>query len=396
MSSSRGTTQEEPQNGRRGTRRSSSVVAMNSRPARARRLVVPGALLLAASFALVGCSKGSDAAAEQKIGPIESRQNSFYDKQNQFWNNDSNDTYEEALAACMKESGFEYIPQKWDDGSNGVSVESASPDDQSLDPVANAKENGYYITPANKEQAAEWWGPGDTATDEPTTDSSGSLSDSLSESIFSENDPNNAYFLSLSDSDRLAYVRAMMGPYADMSPDDFSSADWTYDWTQAGCQGEASHEAWDQPMDQAETDTSVIDDFYSYASDKVANDDRVVRATTAWSSCMSGKGYTFSTSDDAVQSIQQRFDSLTGTDSNSTNPDGSWTPPDVSGVSDDDLAALHADEIATATADAECTVSSGLEKAQADAWYDADVDYYSTHKAEVDAYFDAQEAALKG
>lgn len=344
---------------------------MNSRRARARRLTVPGALLLAVSFALVGCSQGTDSAKE---GPITSRMNALYgdDSGNEQWQAE-NERYEEIVATCMKEKGFEYTPVKPDDDAFAVQTWS----DEDWDPVADAKENGYYITPASKDALIEQYGLGEVTDDEIVDEDPGSW--------FADDDPNGAYYRGLSASDQAAYDEALYGPMSD-------DMEAEYDWTTAGCNGEAFHEVYEAQMDdqEAEQDSTVMDDYYSYADDKLTNDPRVLEASAAWASCMADQGYDFATADEARSSIQQRFDDLTGTDTTSEE----WVDPDPSRFSDEEIATLHDDEIALATTDAQCTVDTDMYDVYETVLFDVETEFYNTHKTEVDAWFAAQEARM--
>jgi hypothetical protein len=112
---------------------------------------------------------------------------------------------------------------------------------------------------------------------------------------------------------------------------------------------------------------------------------------------MADKGYTFASSEEAQQSVAQRFKDLTGIDA--TN-DGGWgtdqADPDlIAGITEAEYTALHDDEIATATADSQCYVKAGQEDAYNAAYFDVETEYYATHKTEVDAYFAALDAAQK-
>jgi len=105
---------------------------------------------------------------------------------------------------------------------------------------------------------------------------------------------------------------------------------------------------------------------------------------------MSDKGYSFATPEEPPMSFQKRLDELIGTDSTSEE----WIEPDMDRFTDQDIKALHAEEIATATADAQCIVKVDWFKVYEAAWYDAEVAFYDAHRAEVDAWFDEQEAAM--
>ncbi len=340
----------------------------NMRLTAARRLAVPGVMLLAVSFALVGCSKGSDSPKE---GPITSRMNALYngDGGNEKMRAE-NDRHEEIVASCMKEKGFEYTPVKMDDDAFGFETYS----DEDWDPVAEAKENGYHITPVSKDALIAQYGLG-----EPTEE------EIPEEPMTTDEDPNSAYYSTLSANDQVAYDEALYG----VAPDDGS--EYEYDWKTAGCSGEAFHQVYEsQIAGQGDEDSTLMDDYYTFTDEKASNDSRVVDALSAWVTCMADKDYDFADFDEAVASIQKRFDDLTGTDSTSEE----WVDPDPDLFSDEDITALHDDEVATATADAQCTVSSGWYDAYEEAWADAETEFYNSHKAEVDAWFAAQEALL--
>ncbi|MCL2422553.1 MAG: hypothetical protein FWD11_01445 [Micrococcales bacterium] len=166
--------------------------------------------------------------------------------------------------------------------------------------------------------------------------------------------------------------------------------DTPWDWTMGGCNAEgnqvleARQDTWVDPR------TTVIGDFWDYAEGKVENDPRLRKATKKWSSCMSNKGYHFTTPEDAQDSIYNRFYDLMGVDMSV----GGWhiDQAAVEQIAEEDIVALHDDEIATATADARCAITSGLTTATSAAWYDAEVEFYDSHKVEVDAWFDEQMA----
>ncbi|MCL2089935.1 MAG: hypothetical protein FWH11_01700 [Micrococcales bacterium] len=350
---------------------------MNSRLAPAHRLVVPGTLLLAVSFALVGCTQSADAAA--KTGPISARFDALYSGSDDQWRDD-NDKVQEIIAACMKEKGFEYIPEPAD---LYQSTETISAED--WDPVAHAKEYGYFIT----------YGMVGYGTDESEDLPEPFIDDS---SVWvDENDPNGPYYLSLSESERTAYDEAL---YGSLSDEEWEAA-WEGDgegpdWTTQGCSGEAWHErelAWEAEREAEESiDSTVMDDYDTYTDDKVANDRRVVKAKKTWSSCMTDAGYDFAEQEEAETSIRLRFDSILGIDSSKGY---SLDLDEISSSALADLRALQEDEIATATADAQCFVKSGLRTAYDDAQLDAETEFYNSHKAAVDAYFEALAAAQK-
>lgn len=308
----------------------------------AHRLLVPAVAVLAASSVLVACSH--DGTTTDKVGPI----SALYDA---MWGEDyqvaDSIRYEEAVATCMKENGFEYTPTPMED-----TTAMAGPMPQAdWDPVANAKVDGYGI--------ALFLG----------------LDDDDDNSGFAKGDPNRIYYDALSDEEQAAYSQALHGTPTLDEPDPESY------WTTGGCYGEAFHEVYESQNNWPDMDTpSVMDDYWQFVSDKVENDPRIGKAATKWSACMSNKGYQFTELADARESIQQRYDDLLAVD---------WTTQGWEA----DLAALRADEIATATADAQCRVKAGVDQAYDDAWFDGETEFYNAHRAEVDAWFAEQEAS---
>ncbi|MCL2423572.1 MAG: hypothetical protein FWD11_06730 [Micrococcales bacterium] len=335
-----------------------------NRHAPVRALVVVPALLLAVSCTLVGCAE--DKADTEKIGPVESRIHDVYGA----WSEERWYAFsvraEELIAACMKEKGFEYLPVPPDMGYQSSTGPDQGTDDVDDDPVAYAKEHGYGIVPASKAEYQARWGSGeDTPAD----------------------NPNDAYYEGLSPTQQEAYDEALSGRHP-VDEDEYESGSHEYDWTAFGCAGEAQHEVWDK--DETPIDDTVIDDYYAYVEDQVANDPRVHKAEKNWSSCMSGKGYDFRRPENAWDSIVKKYNELAGSNWDSLD----WEP-NLDQISDADLASLHADEITTATADAQCDKKAGVTESHNNASFDADTEFYRTHKAEVDAWYDAHQAARK-
>ncbi|MCL2423984.1 MAG: hypothetical protein FWD11_08875, partial [Micrococcales bacterium] len=216
-----------------------------------RFLAIPAAALLAASSLLVGCAKDD---ASDKIGPISARFDVLYGAD--FDWNATQVQYEETIAACMKEKGFEYTPEPMvDDGFASTSAED-------WDPVAEAKLNGYWITPASKDDLALQYGMGEPET---------AWED---DSFWFDDSPNGRYRQNLSDTEQTAYDEAMYGPAIDVEGEEGVEIEW--DWRTGGCQGEAFHKVYDDGAGwNGDTTGTVIEEYQEYASDKVDNDPRV-------------------------------------------------------------------------------------------------------------------------
>ncbi|MCL2849335.1 MAG: hypothetical protein FWE61_04745 [Micrococcales bacterium] len=299
-----------------------------SRLRRARVVVVRRALALAAVVVLVGCATSAD-----QSDSISSRLDAYWDTITQKASVD----LQEAIATCMKEHGFDYTPVV-----DTQTPDRRSPDD---DPVAYAETNGYGIGTAAMHRQA--------ATD----------------------DPNGAYYENLSDSEQRAYNNALYGE-GSVDADALEDGDFS-ELRQGGCYDLA----YDQVYGPLKLDEpSVLDQYYPYVLEQTSSHSRVRAALTQWVSCMDAKGYAFSDPDEALQGFLDRYQALASR-----------------GAFDDDdrptnaFAALRAEEIATATADAQCKVQVGLDKAWQDAWRDAEAEFYDSHKDAVDAWFAQQE-----
>lgn len=259
------------------------------------RLLVVPALLCAAALVLAGCGKDGgaakgDAAADVPLGPISQR---LADLEKRFDEDTAaamSTALEEAVAACMKEQGFDYTPQAWD--ASDVAQAADVPEWGSLE---FAKTYGYGITTWQDMPGVEET----TETAAPGTETSQVMDEAYSEALWGggtdEDEPGEA-------------------------------------WLPGGCYGEA--------LEAMGTDdlmsSTVLRDINGFAS-QADRDDRVVAALDGWTTCMADKGYDYQTSDAAQSSIMQRAYS-----------------DDGEPLTGDALEALQTEEIATAVADHEC------------------------------------------
>ncbi|MCL2467757.1 MAG: hypothetical protein FWF02_01370 [Micrococcales bacterium] len=320
-------------------------------------LVVPAALLLGVCVAFAGCSSTSpDADATtggaDDEGPITSRLDAYNAG---LIERDVNlyAQYQDATARCMKEKGFEYVLVPYKPDNSPIAAWGVVED---RDLVANAKEVGYRAIPATKAELmrilngvenqdfGDWW--------------------------FDEGNPNATYFNSLPAHQQPTYIEALLGVPVEV---------WLRDpeLGNAGCEAEAYEVYNSLPGPWGDP---VVQDFWDYMDDKMVNDPRVVKVEKDWSSCMAGKGYTFSNSEEAAQSFVDRLNAMIG----DYSPDEGmlWV---LDQITDADVKALHADEIATATADAECAVEFAVET-YGTVWFEFEAEYYNAHKVEVDAW----------
>jgi hypothetical protein len=117
---------------------------------------------------------------------------------------------------------------------------------------------------------------------------------------FQFGDENNAIFDSLSDSDKVAYQRALLGDNTQatfvymLENEDFEGA--------GGCTKEA--------IDQVFTAEQRNPNFQNPFDVLVAQDPRMIDATKNWSECMSEEGFDFESPEEAEDEIIARFDAL--------------------------------------------------------------------------------------
>jgi len=312
-------------------------------------LHLPGAVLVAASLVLAGCSASTD--ADDRVWPMSPRLDLY-----RYGQHDTIDDnrVQELIATCMKEHGFDYTPQL-------IEIIEYTP--SAYDPVAEAKEYGYGVTPPSKAEYAQR--------------GSAAVMDAFAKAA----DENAAYVNGLSERGQELYHHALYGDYQTVHN---SAGEEVL--LPAGCTGEADAEVYGEFDPAAEPDSTVIDEYYAYVEDKVDNDPRVHAARKAWVSCMAGKGYDFLTSDKARDSIVEQLAVLVASSWDSPDWDPDWDQ-----VTDAELAALHAEEVTLATADAQCAVTAGVTQAADDALFDAETTFYNAHETDVEAWFTAHE-----
>jgi hypothetical protein len=155
-----------------------------------------------------------------------------------------------------------------------------------------------------------------------------------------------------------------------------SSTDTEEALTSGGCEAKALKQTLGDGYDSLIN--STLDSDLMELQTQADEDSRVVAATRKWSDCMSRKGFDYNTPQDAQEYIHDRYVQ----DSEEVR-------------SDAELEALRTTEINTATADAACRDSAGLDRVSAEVKVELETEYYQAHKAEVDAYFTQLEAFLK-
>lgn len=268
---------------------------------------------------------------------------------------------EELVAACMAREGFEYIP-----ASRPVDTGQVGSDED----VEFAREYGFEISTR---------GDG-TAVFEGTDDWV---------------NPNDAIVEALSESERQAYHATLYGSSFDdgfLSGSDGTSSDSDTSTTEAtdtgfeGCFGEAAAEVYE--LDTFEEISEQLD--FQSLFERVEADPKFAEMEAEWSDCMAERGYQYEDPDalyESLDDLRVRYDEIVGT----SDPFAGLTPEEFNSLSpeeiedrftqaeqaaereidQDALAALQAEEIALAVANAEC--SEDL--------YDQVIELYQEHEA---------------
>ena len=206
----------------------------------------------------------------------------------------------------MQESGFEYVPIDPVTFRDAMDSLTAVPGITEQDFVA---QYGYGLTTLPPTQA------------------------------FGAGEQNKAIFDNLSDADKVAYQRTLLGDNLDatfvimLENEDLEPA--------GGCTKTA--------IDQVFTDEQRNPNFANPFDELVKQDQRMIDALKAWSDCMSESGFDYEDPEDAEEELLERFQSIT---------DGA-DPATLTGDQKDALTALQGEELAVAAADLECSEGSG-------------------------------------
>ena len=242
------------------------------------------------------------------------------------------------LATCMKEKGFDYIPN--------VSPEStanlAAGDDWKPDDRSWVAQNGYGMFRAFEQMTT------------PTQ---------------ADPDPNATYLESLSETERRAWEDALYGALAS------EDAPQEYDPTKAGCMGEALQQAGadsDEFADLCEAATALQQEMTSAPEAK--------QADSEWSACMATAGYSdLTTQREASMNISQRWIDLLNDPA--TQSDQSAREK------------LKQDEIDTALADLDCRTTTRYTERVMKVRWEAEEKFVAEHKSELEAAKAAAEQA---
>lgn len=270
---------------------------------------------------------------------------------------------EELTAECMRDEGFEYLPQSFDSMMSPSFVDEA----YSLEPEEFARTYGYGIS---------------------TLTFGGDVEESK--------DPNKEIRNALSDSAQEAYDQALWGDIGDepVVLEDSGGASVSVSPDDMGCSGKAydevygdSEEATAAPEQNLDKFEGLIDDV-SALWERVRNDQRVVDASAAWANCMADGGYPdFETPDDANGSVFDKMMELqTSEDGDPSGSGAVKIGPDMD-VDPEKLAELKEYELDLATVDYACQQEHYLE-VHNEVAFELEEEFLEANRAELERYRD--------
>ena len=211
--------------------------------------------------------------------------------------------FEEMIARCMAEQGFEYVPAIRPARASGVA----------FDEEEFARERGFGIT--------TWFGQ---------EDSSRSDEDEWV-------DPNEAIIAAMSESEQDAYRDARYGSFDEQGVDP-DTGEPIFDDTGGGCHDLAIDEVYGFQNEARETLGPALDEVFQ----RVLADPRFQEAERAWSVCMADRGYIYAgvmqMYEDIYEDFEQRLEEITG-------PDGGFVINPFKGLTEDETEALSEDEM---------------------------------------------------
>ena len=289
-----------------------------------RRLLIAGAALLAlAASACGGGGDGDPAAAEpasleEALGMDEKAMQERERK------------VQDAVAECMRDQGFEYIPLD----PSQLRMEVRGPG--SFDTSRFRRTRGYGISTG--------------LLDRPTEQDQ-------------DDNPNEAIKERLSEADRAAWDRALWGEFA--NPDvpgggviirggpggDDGGVD---DNANGGCFQEA------QAAVPGGPNPDTLGPKLMELADRVRSDPRMVRANADWARCMADAGYSYESPDEIMEYLGRKMAELQGIDPPDDGGPGIRIdgPASVADLDSEKLNALQQEELAIAKADDRCSIET--------------------------------------
>jgi len=266
---------------------------------------------------------------------------------------------QEAIADCMADEGFEYIPFVPDEGD--FFFAPFEDEDDFVETLGFGISTWILNDPYLN---------GDISEEEPKI---GALFGREFEDPFA-NDPNNEIVEGLTEAEREEYYYVLHGEEPDF---DFENAteeemdEFFSNWQPTGCWAEAEQDVFSGQAFFAEFGDAFDDMF-----ERAEADPRIIAIEVEWSACMADAGYTFSAMNEMYEYFSQRMDEIVTWPEPDFGED--FEEPDFDNMTEEELdayfaeqeafwqpqydeaelKALNDEEIATAIANRDCSVDS--------------------------------------
>lgn len=255
------------------------------------------AAALSGGLLLVGCSDGEDKSDAPAAGALDEYMQVLYGYADFDEANFERDhtQREEAIAHCMTERGWEYIPVPFQQGS--VTLVTMDPGAPQVGPewgtVEYAEQYGYGVFSSPDR--------GPTREPAPAGEQPAYV------------DPNDDYLGTLGDSERDAYYEALYGTMYDAVEELDENGDPVereLDRNEMGCAGEADSKVQGhQPYEDPEF-AELVELLDTEVWGPMEGNEDMAALEAEWSSCMAAKGYTFATRNEAEEHIYGLMDEV--------------------------------------------------------------------------------------
>jgi len=281
---------------------------------------------------------------------------------------------EEIIATCMADQGFEYTPVEYDTGGTVLNVE-----DEDWDTREWAEQYGYGVT-------TDPWAAEETVA-EPEEEWT---------------DPNEDYVNGMSASEQEAYYEALYGAQTLTEDEEWVEGEEyveeEYSWEEAGCQGLADHEVYQEGQEDPWSDPAFAEFFE--AMDRLyqdgENDPRMREVNEEWAACMADAGISGMTTPMAAsEAFYQEYDKLyQEADAQIDWENLDWEALEAAGTVDPvrdvmedkgGLTELREREIAAAVADFDCQEELDVEARSLEIQFELEEKFVETYRADIDA-----------
>lgn len=260
---------------------------------------------------------------------------------------------EDLVAACMKDEGFEYLPNT-QNGGTVMSTEDIE-DRETEEWVAS---NGYGMI-QTQEEMEQMQSEGEEYVD-----------------------PNADYLAALSETEQAAFYEVLYGPgptEEEMAAMEEGDGGYEYNWETSGCQGAAQHEVQDGQDAYSDPKFKGLFDKMSALYTKAQEQPKIKELNSKWAACMADAGYPeFSTKQDPFDALNEAQNAYY--ESQTFDEQGMPT-----NVDDAALAELKQTEIDMALADFKCSAKVDYMQQSLKAQFALETQFVEDNKSELDA-----------